>query len=279
MASKKVGEQPLTELLEMATRAARAAGEVAREIYNQAEVKQWAKGEDNPLTEADLAVDRLLHDRLLAAVPDFGWLSEETLDDPARLDCEWVWVVDPIDGTKEFLQKVPHWTISIGLVHRGVPQLGVVFNPTEDFLVAGAVGEGITANGAPVAMSAAEELEGAHLVGSRSEQKRGEFDDVKDLYRFEAVGSIAYKLALLATGRCDIYYTLSPKHEWDICGGHALVVAAGGRVTQKDGAEILYNQPKAKYRSVVAANATLHAKLLERLKDAPLSPDLYARKS
>lgn len=271
------GEPSLHHLLTVAEAAAREAGVVALSISNQAEVKNWEKGKDNPLTEADLAVDRLLHERLLAAAPNLGWLSEETLDDPARLECDWVWVVDPIDGTKEFLQKVPHWTISIGLVHHGVPRLGVVFNPTEDFLVAGVVGEGITANGQPVAMAPAAELEGAHLVGSRSEQKRGEFDDVKDLYRFEAVGSIAYKLALLATGRCDIYYTLSPKHEWDICGGHALVVAAGGRVTQKDGAPILYNQPRAKYRSVVAANPTLHAKLLARLQDAPLSPDLHAR--
>jgi len=278
MLSNEAGGRPLSELLEVATRAARAAGEIAREVYNQAEVKQWAKGEDNPLTEADLAVDRLLHERLLADHADFGWLSEETLDDPARLEREWVWVVDPIDGTKEFLQKVPHWTISIGLVRRGVPQLGVVFNPTEDLLVAGVVGEGISANGEPAGLSAATELAGAHLVGSRSEQKRGEFDDVKELYRFEAVGSIAYKMALLAIGRCDLYYTLSPKHEWDICGGHALVVAAGGRVTQKGGEAILYNQPHAKYRSVVAANATLHAKLLERLKDAPLSPDRYARR-
>jgi len=271
--------QSLPDLLDVAAAAAREAGAVALAIYHQAEVKQWAKGEDNPLTEADLVVDRLLHERLLADHADFGWLSEETLDDQSRLEREWVWVVDPIDGTKEFLQKVPHWTISIGLVQRGVPRLGVVYNPTADLLVAGVVGEGITANGAPVGLSSTSKLAGAHLVGSRSEQKRGEFDDVRDLYRFEAVGSIAYKLALLAIGRCDLYYTLSPKHEWDICGGHALVAAAGGRVTQKDGAPILYNQPKAKYRSVVAANPTLHAKLLERLKDAPLSPDLYARKS
>ncbi len=268
----------LQALLVEAEAAAREAGAIASAIYRQAEVKNWEKGEDNPLTEADLAVDRLLHERLLADHADFGWLSEETLDDPARLEREWVWVVDPIDGTKEFLQKVPHWTISIGLVHRGVPQLGVVYNPSEEILVSGVVGEGITASGEPAGLSTTTDLAGAHLVGSRSEQKRGEFDDVKELYRFEAVGSIAYKLALLAIGRCDLYYTLSPKHEWDICGGHALVVAAGGRVTQKDGEPILYNQPHAKYRSVVAANATLHAKLLERLKDAPLSPDRYARR-
>lgn len=277
MASNEPGGRSLEGLLEIATRAARAAGRVAREVYDQAEVRQWAKGEDNPLTEADLAVDRLLHERLLGACPDFGWLSEETVDDPARLEREWVWVVDPIDGTKEFLQKVPHWTISIGLVRRGEPVAGVVYNPTRELLVAGVVGEGVTANGEPAGLSPATELAGAHLVGSRSEQKRGEFDDVKDLYRFEAVGSIAYKLALLAIGRADLYYTLSPKHEWDICAGHALVVAAGGRVTQKDGAPILYNQPAAKYRSVVAANPVLHAKLLERLADAPLSPDRYAR--
>ena len=255
----------------------RQAGSVALDIYAHAEVKNWEKGKDNPLTEADLAVDRLLHGKLLGACPDFGWLSEETVDNASRLARDWVWVVDPIDGTKEFLQKVPHWTISVGLVHQGRPVLGVVFNPVEDSLVAGANGHGVTVNGRPAKMSGKADLQGAHLVGSRSEQKRGEFDSVKDLYRFEAVGSIAYKMALLAIGRCDIYYTLSPKHEWDICAGHLLVEAAGGKVSQKDGAEILYNQPQAKYRSVVAANGTLHPLLLERLKDEPLSPDRHAR--
>ena len=254
----------------------RRAGAVALDIYSRAEVKNWEKGKDNPLTEADLAVDRLLHRELLGACPDFGWLSEETLDDAGRLGRDWVWVVDPIDGTKEFLQKVPHWTISIGLVHKGRPMLGVVFNPVEDLLVAGAKDHGVTVNGRPATMSAKADLQGAHLVGSRSEQKRGEFDSVKDLYRFEAVGSIAYKMALLAIGQCDIYYTLSPKHEWDICAGHLLVEEAGGRVCQKDGAEILYNRPEAKYRSVVAANPVLHPLLLERLQDAPLSPDRHA---
>jgi myo-inositol-1(or 4)-monophosphatase len=239
--------------------------------------ENWEKGKDNPLTEADLAVDRLLHRELLGACPDFGWLSEETLDDASRLGRDWVWVVDPIDGTKEFLQKVPHWTISVGLVHEGRPVLGVVFNPVEDLLVAGAKGHGVTVNGAPAAMSTKSVLQGAHLVGSRSEQKRGEFDSVKDLYRFEAVGSIAYKMALLAIGRCDMYYTLSPKHEWDICAGHFLVEEAGGRVCQKDGTEILYNRPQAKYRSVVAANPVLHSLLLERLRDESLSPDRHAR--
>ena len=267
----------LPELLARVCTSVRHAGGIALDIYARAEVKNWEKGKDNPLTEADLAVDRLLHRELLGACPDFGWLSEETLDDASRLAREWVWVVDPIDGTKEFLQKVPHWTISVGLVHQGRPVLGVVFNPVEDLLVAGAKGHGVTVNDRPAEMSRKSELQGAHLVGSRSEQKRGEFDSVKDLYRFEAVGSIAYKMALLAIGRCDIYYTLSPKHEWDICAGHFLVEEAGGKVCQKDGSEILYNCPQAKYRSVVAANPVLHPLLLERLRDEPLSPDRHAR--
>jgi myo-inositol-1(or 4)-monophosphatase len=266
----------LPRLLARVCDVVRQAGAVALDIYSRAEVKNWEKGKDNPLTEADLAVDRLLHRELLGACPDFGWLSEETLDDAGRLGRDWVWVVDPIDGTKEFLQKVPHWTISIGLVHKGRPMLGVVFNPVEDLLVAGAKDHGVTVNGRPATMSAKADLQGAHLVGSRSEQKRGEFDSVKDLYRFEAVGSIAYKMALLAIGRCDIYYTLNPKHEWDICAGHFLVEEAGGRVCQKDGGAILYNRPQAKYRSVVAANPVLHPLLLERLRDAPLSPDRHA---
>jgi myo-inositol-1(or 4)-monophosphatase len=269
--------QPLSSLVALARRAAREAGAIALAINQRSDFDAWAKGEDNPLTEADLAVDRLLHERLLGACPDFGWLSEETLDDRERLGREWVWVVDPIDGTKEFIQKVPHWTISIGLVHGGRPVLGVVFNPTEDLLVEGVKGGGVRANGMPAATSTTAELHGAHLVGSRSEQKRGEFDSVKDLYRFEAVGSIAYKMALLAIGRCDLYYTLSPKNEWDICAGHLLVEAAGGQVCQKDGAEILYNRPQAKYRSVVASNGALQGGLRARLREAPLSPDRHTR--
>ena len=132
----------LPELLARVCTSVRYAGGIALDIYARAEVKNWEKGKDNPLTEADLAVDRLLHRELLGACPDFGWLSEETLDDASRLAREWVWVVDPIDGTKEFLQKVPHWTISVGLVHQGRPVLGVVFNPVEDLLVAGAKGHG-----------------------------------------------------------------------------------------------------------------------------------------
>lgn len=277
MANQIEQDNGLPALLERVCTTVREAGAVALDIYNQAEVKNWEKGKDNPLTEADLAVDRLLHQRLLGECPDFGWLSEETLDDASRLEREWVWVVDPIDGTKEFLQKVPHWTISVGLVQHGRPVLGVVFNPVEDLLVAGIQGHGVTVNGRSAAMSTKADLQGARLVGSRSEQKRGEFDSVKDLYKFQAVGSIAYKMALLAIGRCDLYYTLSPKHEWDICAGHLLVEAAGGKVCQKDGEEILYNQPQAKYRSVVASNGPLHARLLERLKAEPLSPDRHAR--
>jgi myo-inositol-1(or 4)-monophosphatase len=253
--------------LELAAQAAHEAGDILLSFF-KGEYEVGEKGEDNPLTEADLASDKALCKLLRDARPGYGWLSEETVDAPERLEKQRVWIVDPLDGTKEFIQGVAQFSVSIGLVEAGRAVLGVVYNPVLDEMFAGIVGQGATLNGAPIHASETASLKGSKILASRSEMKRGEFGPFEADFEIEAVGSIAYKLALIAAGKGDSSFSMGPKHEWDVCAGVALVEAAGGRATARDGAEIPFNQPKTLTNGILVANAALHAPLVERC--APL---------
>ncbi|HKJ71652.1 MAG TPA: 3'(2'),5'-bisphosphate nucleotidase CysQ [Gammaproteobacteria bacterium] len=268
-------EQQLPDLLAEVKEAVKAAG---REVmqYQGGGNQAWEKGTDDPVTLADLAADKLLRERLLGLCPECGWQSEETVDDKTRLDKEWVWVVDPLDGTKEFLEQTPEFSIAVGLVHNGVPKLGVVYNPATMEMIAGAEGAPVTYMGTETAVSDQRFRAAATVAVSASEYKRGEFDEVAATMHLRPIGSVAYKLALVAAGQVDVFYTLTPRCEWDICAGVYLVQAAGGRATEKDGAQVVFNKPEGKTRSLVAANPELHADLLEALADVPLAPDLRA---
>lgn len=250
-----------TKALNVAVDAAREAGTAVRGYYKDAyTVKE--KGEDNPLTDADLASDRILADRLRAAFPDFGWLSEESVDDPVRLQKDFAWIVDPLDGTKEFTLGIPEFVVSIGLVQAGRPVLGVLYNPIKDELFAGVVGEGATFNGAPCRVSAHAQLQGARVVCSRTEMKKGWFDKYLDRIVPVPVGSVAYKFGLVASGQAETTFTPQPRNEWDICGGVALVQAAGGRTSNRHGVDFLFNRPNPLVDGVCATNGPIHADVL-----------------
>lgn len=268
-------EQQLPRVLEEVKETVIAAGEEVLK-YQETGNRQWEKGKDDPVSLADLASDRLLRERLLRIGPECGWQSEETVDDRNRLEREWVWVVDPLDGTREFLEGIPEFTISVGLVRNGEPKLGVIFNPATGELFAGAASETVTYRDRPARVSSREDRSAATVAVSRSELNRGEFDEVAETMHLRPIGSVAYKLALVSAGQVDVFYTLAPRCEWDICAGVFLVRAAGGRATEKDGSEVVFNKPEGKTRSLVAANPVLHARLLEALADMPLAPDLRA---
>jgi myo-inositol-1(or 4)-monophosphatase len=223
----------------------------------------------DPVTAADHAADRVLRGILPRAGE--GWLSEESADDPARLACRRVWVVDPIDGTREFVQGIPEWCISIGLVEEGVPVAGGILNPATQELMLGAVGQGVTYNEAPAAVLDPEALAGATVLASRSETRRGEWDRFAGAqFDVKPCGSVAYKLALVATGRAEATFTLVPKSEWDVAAGTALVRAAGGSVTLADGSEPRFNQPGPRFPNLVAAGPRTAAALLALgLNDLP----------
>ena len=195
----------------------------------------------DPVTEADHRVDEVL--RRILPSPGEGWLSEETVDDHMRLDKRRAWVVDPLDGTREFVEGIPQWSVSIGLVEDGQPVAGGILNPATQQLVLGAVGHGVTLNGEPATVSNRETLDGAVVLASNSEIRRGEWE------RFEGhgievrpCGSVAYKLALVAVGLVDATWTLVPKNEWDVAAGVALVRAAGGIIEPKNDPERAFNQ-------------------------------------
>lgn len=207
---------------------------------------------DDPVTEADLAVDALLR-RLLPRDGD-GWLSEETKDDPSRLQARRVWVVDPLDGTREFVTAIPEWSVSIGLVLDGEPVVGGICNPATGERILGARGRGVTLNGRPAGVSARPGLAGATVLASRSEVKRGEWNGYREgLFTIRPCGSVAYKLAQVAAGLADATWTLVPKHEWDVAAGVALVLAAGGTIVSASPEEARFNRPHPKLSRLIAA--------------------------
>lgn len=252
--------------LRTAIDAAREAGAAIRGLYQDRTILK-DKGQDNPLTEADLASDAILADRLRGAFPDFGWLSEESVDDPARLAADYAWIVDPLDGTKEFTLGIPEFVVSIGLVRAGRPVLGVLYNPIREELFAGIVGVGATFNGAPCAVSAHAGLQGARIVCSRTEAKKGWFDKYLDRISLVPTGSVAYKFGLVAAGQAEATFTPQPRNEWDICAGVALVEAAGGRTSNRLGEAYVFNRANPLVDGVCATNGPVHAEILGLMVD------------
>src|SRR6202451_749648 len=189
---------------------------------------EYKTGHD-PVTEADRALDAVLRKELLR--DGEGWLSEESVDDPIRLQRSRVWVVDPLDGTREFVKGIPEFCVSIGFVENGRPVAGGIYNPATDETFLGSIDSGVTYNGKPSQPSQPQTLEGALILASRSEVKRGEWKAFENAgFTIRPMGSVAYKLALVSAGLADITFTLTPKNEWDVVAGAALVESAGGVV-------------------------------------------------
>ncbi len=196
------------------------AAEAVLSDFTPGRIEATLKSAGDPVTEADHAIDGTLRDML--PEPGDGWLSEETADSADRLSCERVWVVDPIDGTKEFVQGIPEWCVSIGLVENGRPVAGGISSPAAGLRVVGQVGDGVSVSGA-------NGVQHPGVLASRTEVGRGLWDHVRHL-DVVPMGSVAYKLARVAAGLNAMTWTLVPKNEWDVVGGAALVIAAGGVV-------------------------------------------------
>ncbi|MGZ8756011.1 MAG: 3'(2'),5'-bisphosphate nucleotidase CysQ [Acidimicrobiia bacterium] len=234
-------------------------------VFTPGEIESVLKAGGDPLTKADLAVNAVLAESL--PQPGEGWLSEETADDSSRLECKRVWVVDPIDGTREFIQGIPEWCISVGLVEDGRAVAGGILNPATDELILGGEGLGVTLNGRPVTMSARSDIRGALVLASRSEVKRGEWDAFfKEPISIRNVGSVAYKLGLVAAGLADGTWTLVPKHEWDVAAGAALVLAGGGVVMNPDGTAAVFNQANPKLKGFIAVSSGLGKPTMELIR-------------
>ncbi len=250
----------------VAERAAREAGRIVLRHY-RGELAVREKARDNPVTDADLEADACIRALVRSAFPEDGWLSEETADSEDRLRRRRVWIVDPLDGTKEFIQKIPEFCVCVGLVEDGKPVLGACYNPARDELFSGIVGKDATLNGRAVCVSREADLHRARILASRTEDARGEWEAYKRRLRVFLTGSVAYKLALIAAGRGDATFSLSPKNEWDVCAGVALVLAAGGRVTDCRGRPLVFNRPTSSLPGLVASNGVLHEPILALLRE------------
>jgi myo-inositol-1(or 4)-monophosphatase len=243
-----------------------SAIEAAREVFGRftaGEIAAEYKAGHDPVTEADRALDSVLRKNLLR--DDEGWLSEESADDLARLDRERVWVVDPLDGTREFVQGIPEFCVSIAMVERGQPVAGGICNPATNEVFLGAVGWGLTYNGAAACASQRKELKGALVLASRSETKRGEWLQFQDApFKIQPMGSVAYKLARVSAGLADMTFTLTPKNEWDIAAGAALIASAGGFV-QTLNSPLTLNRKDSLIDGLIACGPRLKDELLQFL--------------
>jgi len=250
-----------------------AALDAGREVLNRytpGAIEAKFKSGDDPVTEADRAVDTVLRQHLLR--DGEGWLSEESVDDSSRLDRNRVWVVDPLDGTREFVQGIPEFCISIAMVENGVPVAGGICNPATNELIIGSRDTGVTYNGNPAQASQRKQLNGASVLASRSEVKRGEWKQFEQAeFNVRAMGSVAYKLGLVSAGLADITFTLVPKHEWDVAAGAALVLSAGGFVQTLENTDLVCNQKNPLITGLIAGGPFLRDELMAMLS-GPLNP-------
>lgn len=246
--------------------AAREAGALALDYFRDRNNKSWFKGDGSAVSEADMAVDGLLHRRLLASRSDYGWLSEETRDDLVRLEKTHVWIVDPIDGTRAFLQGKPHWVVSIALVIEGDVVLGCLYNPVTDEMFEAERGRGARLNGAAIKVGSRQDLEGMTVIAAPGRLKSRKWPQPWPPVSTFMVNSIAYRLALLACGEADAVLALSGKSDWDLAAADLLLREAGGIASDHRGSPFTFNQKNTRHASVLAANPHLHAKMLKRTR-------------
>ena len=229
---------------------------------------EYKRGDD-PVTEADRAVNLALEKTLLR--DGEGWFSEETVDDFSRLEKERVWIVDPLDGTREFVAGIPEWCISVAMVEKGRAIAGGICNPATKEVFLGSGRMGLSYNGRPRRASPRASLDGAVILASRSEIKRGEWQKFQgQSFEIRPTGSVAYKLAQVAAGLVDATWTLCPKHEWDIAAGVALVLAAGGIVRTPDNSLLSFNNRNALLPGLIACGPGLNGPVA-RLLGLPVS--------
>lgn len=256
------------------TEIVRAAGATIERIRGEGfEVED--KGVDDPVTRADRAADQILKRSLLDLHP-CGWLSEESTDDAARLDERFVWVVDPLDGTKEFVMGLPEYSVSVALVENGSVVLGVVHNPvTAETFVAqrGAGAHRIDRAGDRARIRVAE---GDLLLASRSELRHGEFDPFEQDWQIEPCGSIAYKLARIAAGEAAATFSRGPKWEWDVCAGALIVAESGGTAHSVLGETLRFNQAFPKVKGILAGASQAAARALATISAMPPSERMEA---
>ncbi len=248
----------------------REAGALALSTFGSP-INNWTKGESSPVSDADIAVDRLLRERLAGAGSGIAWLSEESVDGPARLKARYVWIIDPIDGTRAYLAGSPDWAVSAALVDNGRPIAACLYAPvTEEFFIATAHA-GATCNGARIATTGGASLAHARIAGPKSFLDRL-VAAAPPFTIVPRVRSLALRLARVAQGACDVAIAGVNSHDWDLAAADLLVHEAGGALTLVGGGAVTYNRSVPRHGMLVAAGRDRHATLIELLRDERLAP-------
>jgi len=246
--------------------AAVVAGDIALK-YFQCDVEVWNKGDgQGPVTQADLEIDKMLNAKLLGARPDYGWLSEETEDDLKRLDFERVFIVDPIDGTRSFINGHENFATAIAIARNGVVETAVVHCPAKQLTYWAALGQGAYLNGVAITNNGACEVQSARVLASGAQMKsahwRGQPPPIERHFR----SSLAYRLCLVAQGRFDGMITLRDTWEWDVAAGDLICREAGVTVSDKFQNLPIYNLERPALAGMIAAAPILHDGLMNYLK-------------
>jgi myo-inositol-1(or 4)-monophosphatase len=264
---------PATEVVDPAREAerlaasVREAGALALSMF-QTPLKNWIKGESSPVSEADIAVDNLLRERLAGA--GIGWLSEESIDNPARLEARYVWIVDPIDGTRAYLGGFPDWAVSAALTENGRPIAACLYAPvSEEFFMASA-GAGATLNGAAITATP-----GSSFANTRIAGPKGLLDRLATVVSpftvVPRVRSLALRIARVAHGDVDAAFAGGNSHDWDLAAADLLVHEAGGALTTLGGEPVIYNRPVPRHGALVAAGRDRLATLIGLIRDRQIA--------
>ncbi len=249
------------------TRTVREAGALALTMF-RTEIKQWIKGQSSPVSEADIAVDELIRQRLQSATPDYGWLSEESADDQSRLQKQRVWIVDPIDGTRAYLGGREDWSISAALVEDSRPKIAAVFAPATDEFFFASEGAGATRNDTAIAASSGTSFDIDRMAGPHFLLNRVRGTTSPELKNFK-IGSLALRISRVAQGALDAAFVGGRSRDWDLAAADLLLREAGGRLTALNGEVPVYNRAEVTHEVLLAAGHERHAELMSHLAQHP----------
>ncbi len=267
--ARSAGDETLTRDAALLAATVREAGALALSLF-RTELKNWTKGASSPVSEADIAVNDLLEKKLRSATPDYGWLSEESADDEARLGKHRLWIVDPIDGTRGYLAGREDWCVSVALVEDASPLLAAVFVPASDEFFFAARGRGAALNDVPVQATPGTELDFSRIAGPKPLVQRLNRSSA-EVTLHARIGSLALRLCRVAQGSLDAAFAGGQSRDWDLAAANLIVQEADGRMTALSGDPISYNRREVSHGVLLAAGRDRHARIVEHFRDHPLT--------
>ena len=253
--------------LKLIVDAAKVAGEIGLKYFKK-NPSTWTKGESSPVTEADIAIDAYLRDTLISARPTYGWLSEETEDNASRLAANKTFIVDPIDGTRGFIEGSENWVVSVALVEKGCPIIGVLYGPVLDKLYVAVDGEGATLNGKRICASSAKSLADGEFVIPERIGKSMQEQLKKEMKRAPYIHSLAYRIALVADGTYSAGIARPGACDWDIAAADLILTEAGGQFTDLNGHRQVYNKAKTRHEWLLSSGKLVQEPLKTALRAA-----------